>query len=301
MNLILIVLSLWTSSLLAGTPSLGEPLAKWSKNKISVCFGNQESSKKLKLDQGIEIKDLIEYTHSEKKLIKDALSSQYNLNEVGITFTGWKNCSKSSADIHLIKINKPELNNGGSSSSIGMDSIRSKTFCISSDCQYSYHTTNSDEQQYVFINVRPMKERKTSDELRLQLIILHEFGHAVGLRHEHIRPEARDDKNCYRLSDGETIETPDSSTATYGPYDSNSIMNYCHLDAINWIAGPLFVVPQGQELPINLTDQSIFTTSSDSMGTTYTILPRLSAGDKHALKCMYVYEGEAFEKNCKPI
>lgn len=53
--------------------------------------------------------------------------------------------------------------------------------------------------------------------------VLHEFGHALGLHHEH----ARTDSNCWK---NESI--PEGGEFGYvGGYDSNSIMNYCYRGA----------------------------------------------------------------------
>jgi Metallo-peptidase family M12B Reprolysin-like/IPT/TIG domain len=50
--------------------------------------------------------------------------------------------------------------------------------------------------------------------------LLHEFGHAVGLHHEH---ERRDASNC---DDGD-VGSGNSESVTIGSYDPQSVMNYC--------------------------------------------------------------------------
>jgi hypothetical protein len=56
-------------------------------------------------------------------------------------------------------------------------------------------------------------------------IVLHEFGHAMGLQHEHLRNENRDRKFCDQNDDEMGIEPKGS--VKVGSFDQNSIMNYC--------------------------------------------------------------------------
>ncbi len=54
-------------------------------------------------------------------------------------------------------------------------------------------------------------------------VTLHEFGHALGLHHEHLRSDVT---NC-KLSGTEIGHQPTDSKRV-GPYDAISIMNYCN-------------------------------------------------------------------------
>lgn len=61
----------------------------------------------------------------------------------------------------------------------------------------------------------------TSEQMRLEYVAIHEFGHVLGFIHEQQRPE-REAAACYWR-----MGTPPSSGTTVGLYDPESIMNYC--------------------------------------------------------------------------
>lgn len=55
----------------------------------------------------------------------------------------------------------------------------------------------------------------------------HEFGHVLGMLHEQDRPDAPKDLPCEYTSDGGSLNNKE-----IGPYDPNSVMNYC--SNTNW-------------------------------------------------------------------
>ncbi len=58
-------------------------------------------------------------------------------------------------------------------------------------------------------------------------IIVHEFGHALGLHHEQLRADNKAGSYCNdKLGEGDPGSQPAGSVAV-GPYDVKSIMNYC--------------------------------------------------------------------------
>ncbi len=60
---------------------------------------------------------------------------------------------------------------------------------------------------------------------------LHEFGHALGLLHEHERLDAPD---CEQSDGSRIIEDEEHTYVT--PYDSDSIMNYCRTPGFTGIS-----------------------------------------------------------------
>ncbi len=54
---------------------------------------------------------------------------------------------------------------------------------------------------------------------------LHEFGHAIGLQHEHLRPDSQCNQKHERRADLQSM-----GSLLIGSYDSESIMNYCYVD-----------------------------------------------------------------------
>jgi Dual-action HEIGH metallo-peptidase len=57
----------------------------------------------------------------------------------------------------------------------------------------------------------------------MKTIILHEFGHVMGLHHEHVR----DDSTCNKEPGGASGSQLASIAVKVGSYDKDSIMNYC--------------------------------------------------------------------------
>ncbi len=69
---------------------------------------------------------------------------------------------------------------------------------------------------------------------QIKITSLHEFGHLAGLGHEHHRREAIQDFSCKLLPKGHQRAGRDygnpnllKGSSTVGPYDSQSILNYC--------------------------------------------------------------------------
>jgi len=65
---------------------------------------------------------------------------------------------------------------------------------------------------------------------RTRATAIHEFGHAIGLMHEHERTDVTD---CDR-GDGSIVSGQPYVYVT--DYDANSIMNYCHSESITTLS-----------------------------------------------------------------
>ena len=70
--------------------------------------------------------------------------------------------------------------------------------------------------------------------------ILHEFGHLLGLKHEHVHSEAKNDSGCLQLmwnycGNCATLESQfgPPTNAIVGNYDRYSIMGYCQLARVH--------------------------------------------------------------------
>ena len=64
-------------------------------------------------------------------------------------------------------------------------------------------------------------------------VVLHEFGHALGLLHEHQREDAS--KECIDALKQhiEPWQDPPVGGEIAGPYDPKSIMNYCYINGLS--------------------------------------------------------------------
>ncbi len=242
---------------------------KWNKSTIKVCWSNDSKyadSKKIK--EYLEDIDPIFLNESEQTDIQNLIQKEYTLEKVGIEFVGWKDCVDNEGfDIAVIGLKEDpeseyEDEAPNSQARIGLKSNKGGM-------------APPDEKGYVFLykEIPPIKHIVTAAQ-NLKITSLHEFGHAAGLRHEHIRSEALQDINCRTFFDAEFFadenkERP-KSAVMIGDYDPESIMNYCY----------------GRFLRRNLK-------SDDEI--------KLSAGDTKALRCMYLAaqepEGTCEQKN----
>jgi hypothetical protein len=228
---------------------------------------------------GFSEADVVDFHQEEKQEIRKVLTENFRIEDVGITFSGFKDCSKDiKADVPIIKFAnlKPEAPAG---------------FAI----------MGGQDATGVVINVIPSPARISSNQERLRLLILHEFGHVAGLGHEHEREEQLNDPNCSvdhnELIDPEVLENYN----VYGAYDSNSVMNYCYLRKLNWVIGLNFSTPIGEELPLLLIDPSIYVQRRVGDFILTAITPKLSLGDRETLRCLYVYRGEDFKSRCRAL
>lgn len=307
MRKIISLISLSASiSLFAGTDSTGETSFKWSKKEVKVCWLDDSPINKDEFNEnqfqqiGDVIDVLVTMRSSLKKKIQALIQTEFTLNKTGITFTGWSSC-RDTKDYDLILLT-------------GDTTARSYTnflglATIGRGDIVAYDLMDKTKKSFIYIDLHHQKPSAvTATELTL-IVTLHEFGHAAGLRHEHIRG-----KDCSHF------EKQHANTSFFSVYDSSSIMNYCFLDFIENEVGFNFFrleklnyenyqrIQEEHNMTINISprvlpysDDSIFTITpvSEIEGLLeYKIRLGLSKGDLHGLKCMYVYDPKTFSKVC---
>ena len=197
-----------------------EPATIWNKNKINVCFldeqhqleqtalgTTEESFKKNGFTPAF-------LTLEEKEIIKTTINNTFYPSITGIHFVGWKNCSQESMiDVIIMKAGKVKgliFNKKApfkGFASIGENGLLTKEGYIG-------------------------KKLESKALVALQVfdpaVIVHEFGHIAGLRHEHIHPEAKKiDSGCHSALYSKESPINDSVLTTY---DRASIMNYCRIN-----------------------------------------------------------------------
>jgi hypothetical protein len=145
---------------------------------------------------------------------------------------------------------------------------------------------------YLFYDEALAPRYKMEPLQHLKMTALHEFGHLAGLRHEHIREEAKaaEDPSCL------TGEIPGPEVKSFGSYDPNSIMNYCWNGFLrrNGTRGT-FRVPEEKTLQEVLAgnrlyhDPGLFDLSPAETPGTYRFDIRiaLSRGDRFTLRSLY--------------
>ncbi|NRA67758.1 MAG: hypothetical protein HRU19_24970 [Pseudobacteriovorax sp.] len=137
-----------------------------------------------------------------------------------VGFSGWHTCQDKDYETVGIRLylhrkhdwTKDRIKAGGGVSKVGPTKNACKKDCNGGTMRVNIGLTGAyptgDNYQYA----RDITESTA----------LHEFGHAVGLMHEHVRTDAVD---CDKGTDDQLIE---SDTYVYiGDYDKESVMNYC--------------------------------------------------------------------------
>jgi hypothetical protein len=315
----------------AGQESIGEPHTVWKKRSISVCWGKYQNISESVASESMNSIGLIKMevmkylSHFDSKLkiaVKQIVQKEYNDDRIGITFTGWKECDDSAnADVIIFAIKDTalgKLNNFLTSDlPYGQATIGEAG---KSSAKAGYYKPRTHLKPFVFIRQVDISEGFVISPLdALRLTTLHEFGHLLGLRHEHARDEAVKDVNCHVT--GTSVASPvgedvDPSTKFYGVYDPNSIMNYCHIRMLKKKVGLKFQTVQDRTLvnlllgpwlytdkEVNFIDSQLVRKSPSMINgiTDYSVKVGLSQGDVHTLRCMYnFYAEEDAAKICRP-
>lgn len=174
--------------------------------------------------------------------VKAKLIAEYH-NKTKLRFTRFDNCSSADLKATMIRVhfnfahnwdNRSSIGAGGGLSWIGPNSgslggtAANGTMRIDIGNKGKYPETGHPLRQFAIDQTRGTA--------------VHEFGHAVGLAHEHERSDA---PNC-----GDQQRTPNNSNFVYvGNYDPSSIMNYCktnNIDSLSAgdVSGVNFLYPQ---------------------------------------------------------
>lgn len=254
-----------------------------------------------------------------KEAIKSLIQKEYNSQRIGVEFTGWKDCGdEAKADVIIFTTHDSPHE---SLNDFIMGELPYGQATIGEAGDYNskrevFFKPANHLKPFVFIRMVDASEGfKISPLKALKLTALHEFGHLLGLRHEHARDEAKNDPNCSTTETYKTkySESLDKSTAFYGVYDPNSIMNYCHLRMLKKKVGLKFTVKNNFSITdffnvtpfypakaVNFVDPMLVSKSEFKMlgetFTDYSIKIGISKGDLHSLRCMYHFYDQSVEQ-----
>lgn len=293
--------------------SIGEPLLKWNKSHVIVCWLDQNripteqfSDYQLEKIGHLEI-TLIQLSTSKKKMIQDFIQTEFDQSKTGISFTGWNSCNNTPKPDAILLVGEgfhfPDTPGGRASLGRGhfsQDFIR----------------LDDDKLSFLYFNITPTAITPKLDiDDYLKNLSLHEFGHLAGLRHEHIRDEAKRDPLCRFTGITPGGERVYSQTRYYSKYDPVSIMNYCFNDFIEKKAGKVFYVSSKydeklwaeyfdryifankQVDPALLNDDSIISQKLVNGVIELKVRIGLSKQDIHTLKCMYMHTDKECHTN----
>ena len=188
--------------------------ARWPDGKITVCFASPKMRDRSDLRQqaGIYTPTLVEWSEIEKLEIQSWIDDAFRSESMSLVISGWSDCNgnESPATVYIFRFDKMPFEEGFVE---GFGRIGKRVGPARNDFG---------EATYQALALASLSGTAHKGN------VLHEFGHLCGLRHEHIRSEARQDPKC----DQETIDRASRESQVLlmiGDYDSDSIMSYCYL------------------------------------------------------------------------
>ncbi len=188
--------------------------------------------------------------------LKTHLSNDYERN-AGIRFQGWQACQSADLQRTMIRVYFQRVHNwrgqgaataGGGLSMVGPSSVSCE------ECQGGTLLIKiGEEGRY------PPEQGKFHDFVRDQTraTAVHEFGHALGLLHEHERSDGPGCQDFPRSA----LPSQTRGVQFVGAYDPDSIMNYCHSLSLKTlssgdIAGLAFLYPEAAARSKGLSNQT---------------------------------------------
>lgn len=144
----------------------------------------------------------------ERAWVQDAIARSWQANSQ-LAFSGWGQCPKHGPTATGIRIGSPPRSGDGPSTA-GLGRIVSGK-------------RNGVKLEFAYRAWSPRcAATATARESCIRANAVHEFGHALGFAHEHLRPDTPD--WCREAAGG----SPGDRILT--PWDPDSIMNYCNYD-----------------------------------------------------------------------
>lgn len=166
----------------------------WNHRELVICFAEGETGARTSYTHKLKIED---WSEENKKNVKVWITSEFTPERTGVYFTGWKMCSAAPEADVILFYNKNNQFSDLHGIAAGYGPVQNVE---------GYPNARS----YAVISNSGMKKNT----------VLHEFGHVVGLAHEHDHPNAP-------ICAGR-VRQPKFQGFEYTLYDSKSVMSYCN-------------------------------------------------------------------------
>ena len=155
----------------------------WTQTELPVCW-----------------EDLTTAADSDRERVQQAIAESWAAHSP-LSFTGWGECETSSRGIRIkVSDSGPHVKRLGNL----IDGVRDGMSLNMSFVQWNPSCAVDEAQR----------------QRCIKAIAVHEFGHAIGIAHEHNRPDTPD--TCRDAPQGT------NGDITVGDYDPHSVMNYCN-------------------------------------------------------------------------
>lgn len=175
---------------------------RWNISEINVCFADKETEYHVRGMEG----STRNWKQKEKEIVQKVLEEEYTPARTGYTFVGFLDCQETE-HINVVL---------GVRGGLSAHSIAGVKGVATTGMAGSHITSYQGAQGAVILS--PMGISKTT--------ITHEFGHILGLEHEHLHPDAKASTGSlcpYYTSDAER-----KRNLIYTDFDEASVMNYCY-------------------------------------------------------------------------
>ena len=176
---------------------------RWTIPEINVCFAEKGTEYHKAEFNGAKR----DWKQKEKELVQRVLEEEFTAATTGYTFVGFQDC-RMSEKINVVI---------GVRAGLSLQSIAGVKGTATVGMIHKDITSYSDAQGAVLLS--PMGISKTT--------IIHEFGHILGLMHEHDHPSSPTMQESACPYYQGSVET--RRNIIYTDFDINSVMNYCYI------------------------------------------------------------------------